>query len=149
MRMTAFVGSVLCIAMLLVSCTKKDIPTSGAEATGIEGIQWYLTEVGGLPVSLMADDKQPHILLDPAQKQATGFAGCNNFFGSYELDGSSLTFGPMGATRMACPDLETGLEMSVFEALESTRNWKKSDGDLLLLDEDAVLARFSFQKNES
>jgi heat shock protein HslJ len=97
----------------------------------------------------MADDKQPHILLDPAQKQATGFAGCNNFFGSYELDGSSLTFGPMGATRMACPDLETGLEMSVFEALESTRNWKKSDGDLLLLDEDAVLARFSFQKNES
>jgi len=149
MRMTAFVGSVLCIAMLLVSCTKKDIPTSGAQATGIEGIQWYLTEAGGLPVSLMADDKQPHILLDPAQKQATGFAGCNNFFGSYELDGSSLTFGPMGATRMACPDLETGLEMSVFEALESTRNWKKSDGELLLLDEDAVLARFSFQKNES
>jgi hypothetical protein len=40
-------------------------------------------------------------------------------------------------------------EMSVFEALESTRNWKKSDGELLLLDEDAVLARFSFQKNES
>jgi heat shock protein HslJ len=98
---------------------------------------------------LMADDKQPHILLDPAQKLATGFAGCNNFFGSYELDGASLTFGPIGATRMACPDLETGLEMSVFEALESTRNWKKSDGELLLLDEDAVLARFSFQKNES
>jgi heat shock protein HslJ len=97
---------------------------SGAEAAGIEGIQWYLTEVGGSPVSPMADDKQPHILLDPEEKQATGFAGCNNFFGSYELDGSSLTFGPMGATRMACPDLETGLETSVFKALESTRKWK-------------------------
>ena len=149
MRMTAFVGSVLCIAILLVSCTKKEMPTSRAESAGIEGIQWYLTEVGGSPVSPMADDKQPHMLLDPEEKQATGFAGCNTFFGSYELDGSSLTFGPMGATRMACPDLETGLEMSVFEALESTRNWKKSDGELLLLDEDAVLARFSFQKNES
>jgi heat shock protein HslJ len=149
MRMTAFVGSLLCIAMLLVSCTKKDIPTSGAEATGIEGIQWYLTEVGGLPVSLMADDKQPHILLDPAQKQATGFAGCNNFFGSYELDGSSLTFGPMGATRMACPDLETGLEASVFNALESARKWKIEGGDLLLLKAHGVLARFSREKYDS
>jgi heat shock protein HslJ len=55
----------------------------------------------------------------------------------------------MGATRMACPDLETGLETSVFEALEKTRKWKRSDGEILLLDEDAVLARFSFQKNES
>jgi heat shock protein HslJ len=149
MRITAVVGSILCITMLLVSCMKQATPPPGAEAAGIEGIQWYLTEVGGSPVSPMADDKQPHILLDPAQKRATGFAGCNHFFGSYELDGFSLTFGPMGATRMACPDLETGLEASVFEALENTRKWKKVEGDLLLLDGDAVLARFSFQKNES
>ena len=149
MRITAVVGSILCITMLLVSCIKQATPPPGADAAGIEGIQWYLTEVGGSPVSPMADDKQPHILLDPAQKRATGFAGCNHFFGSYELDGFSLTFGPMGATRMACPDLETGLEASVFNALESARKWKKTSGDLLLLDGDAVLARFSFQKKES
>ena len=148
MRMTAFVGSALCIAMLLVSCMKQATPPLVADAAGIEGIQWYLTEVGGSPVSPMAGDKQPHMLLDPEEKQATGFAGCNQFFGSYERDGSSLTFGPMGATRMACPDLETGLETSVFEALESTRKWKRSDGELLLLDGDAVLARFSFHKTE-
>ena len=132
--------------MLLVACMKQKAPSPGAENTGIEGIQWYLTEVGGSPVSPTADDKQPHMLLDPSQKQATGFAGCNHFFGSYELDGSSLTFGPMGATRMACPDLETGLETSVFEALENTRKWKQSGGALLLLDGDEVLARFSQEK---
>jgi heat shock protein HslJ len=132
--------------MLLVSCMKQAAPPLVADAAGIEGIQWYLTEVGGSPVSPMTDDKQPHILLDPEEKQATGFAGCNHFFGRYELDGFSLTFGPMGATRMACPDLETGLETSVFEALESTRKWKIDSGDLLLLDADAVLARFSQEK---
>jgi heat shock protein HslJ len=126
-----------------VLCRLHEAGNAGAEAAGIEGIQWFLTEVGGSPVSPMADDKQPHMLLDPEEKQATGFAGCNNFFGSYELDGSSLTFGPMGATRMACPDLETGLETSVFKALESTRKWKIEGGDLLLLDADDVLARFS------
>jgi heat shock protein HslJ len=144
--MTAFVGSALCIAMLLLSCMKQETPPPGAEAAGIEGIQWYLTEVGGAPISPMAGDKQPHMLLDPEEKQATGFAGCNNFFGSYELDGSSLTFGPMGATRMACPDLETGLEASVFHALENTRKWEKAEKELLLLDGDDVLARFSREK---
>jgi heat shock protein HslJ len=77
MRMTAVVGSALCIAMLLVSCMKQATPPPGAEAAGIKGIQWYLTEVGGSPVSPMAGDKQPHMLLDPEENQATGFAGCN------------------------------------------------------------------------
>ena len=43
---------------------------------------------------------------------------------------------------MACPDPETELETSVFKALERTRKWKQSDGGLLLLNGDAVLARF-------
>ena len=132
--------------MLLASCMKHATPDPGADAATIEGIQWYLSEVGGLPVSPMADDRQPPMLLDPAQKQVTGFAGCNHFFGRYKLDGSSLTLGTMGATRMACPDLETGLETSLFEALESTRKWKKADGELMLLNGDAVLARFTQEK---
>ena len=146
LRAQAIVGSFLCIAMLLVACMKQATSPPGAEKAGIEGIHWYLTEVGGTPVSPMAGGKQPHMLLDPEKKQVTGFAGCNHFFGSYERDGSSLTFGPMGATRMACPDLETGLETSVFEALENTRKWKQSGGALLLLDGDEVLARFSQEK---
>lgn len=143
------VGSVLCIvciAMLLVFCMKQATMPPGANAATLEDIQRYLTEVGGSPVSPMAGDRQPHMLLDPEEKQVTGFAGCNHFFGSYELEGSSLTFGPMGATRMACPDLETGLETSVFEALERTRKWKQADEELLLLDADEVLARFSQEK---
>lgn len=146
LRTTTIFGTVLCITMLLASCMKQTTVPPGADAAGIEGIQWYLTAVGGAPVSPMADDKRPHILLDPAENQVRGFAGCNHFFGSYELDGPSLKFAPLGSTRMACPDLETGLETSVFEALESTSQWKKSDGELLLLDGDTVLAGFSREK---
>jgi heat shock protein HslJ len=149
MKITAALCGAICIAMLLASCMKQAMPPSGAQAADIEGIQWYLTEVGGAPVSPMAGDKQPHILLDPAQKQATGFAGCNHFFGSYELDGSSLTFGQMGATRMACPDLEMGLETSVLEAVERTLGWKIEDGDLLFLKADDVLARFSREQSDA
>jgi heat shock protein HslJ len=126
---------------------KREATGPGQQAAGIEGIQWYLLEVGGSPISPMANDKQPHIMLDPARKQATGFSGCNNFFGGYELDGSSLKFGPVGSTRMACPDLETGLETEVFKALEQTRAWKFQGKKLFFLSSDIVaLARFSQEK---
>jgi heat shock protein HslJ len=34
----------------------------------------------------------------------TGSAGCNNFTGSYESDGASLTVGPLASTQMFCAD---------------------------------------------
>ncbi len=47
-----------------------------------------------------------------------GFGGCNNFFGSYELDGDEVKIGPLGSTMMAC---ETGMDQEavVLEALNS------------------------------
>jgi len=136
----------LFLGILLVSCVKRETAGPGPEAAGIEGIQWYLLEVAGSTISPMADDKQPHILLDPARKQATGFSGCNNFFGGYELDGSSLKFGPVGATRMACPDLETGLETEVFKTLDQTRAWETKEEELLFLNDSGVLARLTQKK---
>jgi len=136
-------GRLLLLGLLLVSCMKKEAAGIGPDADSLEGVQWYLQEVGGSPISSMAKDKQPHITLDASKKMATGFSGCNNFFGGYELDGESLKFGPVGATRMACPDLEMSLETEVFKALDQTRTWKIQDGELLFLDDSKVLARFS------
>jgi len=134
------------LGILLVSCVKRETAGPGPEAAGIEGIQWYFLEVAGSTISPMADDKQPHILLDPARNQATGFSGCNNFFGGYELDGSSLKFGPVGATRMACPDLETGLETEIFKVLDQTRAWKIQEEELLFLNDSGVLVRLTQKK---
>ncbi len=116
---------------------------SAPVAAGIEDMEWRLIEVSSAPFSPMAGEKQPHIMLDPVRKQATGFSGCNNFFGGYKFDGSSLKFGPVGSTRMACPDLETGLESEVFKALDQTRAWKIQDGELFFLSDSLVLARFT------
>ena len=140
------VGWFLLMGLLLVSCMTKETAGTGPDAVSMEGVQWYMLEVAGSPVSPMAHDKQPHIMLDPVQKRATGFSGCNNFFGNYERHGESLRFGPVGATRMACPDLEMGLETEVFKALDQTRTWKIQDGELLFLAEDKVLARFTMSR---
>jgi heat shock protein HslJ len=116
--------------------------------TGPEGIDWQLVEVAGAPVSLPANGKQPYIRLDPAQKKGTGFAGCNNFFSGYELQGHSLKLGLIGATRMACPDPETRVETGFFNALARTRGWKIREGVLLLVDDGDILARFKMKRAE-
>jgi len=67
--------------------------------------------------------------------------GCNRFFGGYELEGSALTFGTIGATKGACPDLEEAVETEFFKVLDATCRWRIVDGTLELLNGDLVLAR--------
>jgi len=139
-------GWALLFLSLLVSCMKSDRDNIGPAAIGIEDIEWQLLEVSGNPVSSLAGDSRPFLKFDAEKKQATGFAGCNNFFGGYELDGSSLKFGPVSATRMFCPDLQMSLETEVLKALDMTSAWKIMDGDLLFLNDSGVLARLTQKK---
>ncbi|TXK26211.1 META domain-containing protein, partial [Pontibacter qinzhouensis] len=59
-----------------------------------------------------------------------GFAGCNNFFGTYTLKNDRLALERLGSTRMACPDMEVeNYLMKVFGTVTSY----KIAGDLLTL----------------
>jgi len=141
-------GWAILFVTLLVACHGSGAGVTMPAAANIEGTKWLLTEVSGAPVSPMAGEKQPHILLDPAQKKITGFAGCNNFFSGYELDGSSLKFASVGSTRMSCPDLQMSLETEVFKALDKTSAWKISEDVLLFLDGRDILARFAMAQGD-
>jgi len=56
-----------------------------------------------------------------AEGRVTGNGGCNRFFGSYKVTGDALEFGPLGATRMACPDPIMDHETALFKVLEVNR----------------------------
>jgi heat shock protein HslJ len=110
-------------------------------ANNLTGIKWRVVELSGIPVATSLHGERPFILFDAAKRQVTGYAGCNRFFGGYSLEGDMLTFGLIGATKMACPDLEEGVETEFFKILDATRRWEIVDGTLRLLNGDAVLAR--------
>jgi heat shock protein HslJ len=137
------IGFVILFVILVVSCTAPEKRSTRPAATGIEGPEWQLLEVGGSPVSPTADKSRPFIRFDGTKKQASGFTGCNNFFGSYELDGSSLKFGPLGATRMFCEGVSGEIEIKFMQALEQTRTWELRDDTLFLYRGSKVLARFA------
>jgi heat shock protein HslJ len=48
-------------------------------------------------------------------------ADCNGGFGSYEMDGSNLTLGPIGTTLMLCP--EGGSGDAFLQALNQVTSW--------------------------
>ena len=131
---------------LLVSCIKSERGGISPVAIGIEGPKWQLVEVGGSPVSIQSGQsgkRLPFVRFDGDKKQATGFAGCNDFFGNYKLSGSSLKFGLIGATRMFCEGEAGEMEMRYMAAMKKTRAWNIRDGVLLFLDDSDVLARFT------
>lgn len=136
-------GLAILLVILLISCANRETVGAGAASIGIEGPKWHLVEVSDVAVLPLSGERRPFITFDATNKQASGFAGCNNFFGSYELDGSSLKFGPVGATRMFCEGAAGEVEMRFMASLEQTRTWELKDGALLLLDGSRVFARLT------
>lgn len=110
--------------------------------SSLENTYWRLTHLGDKPIPVIRWAHEPHFILHPDTRRASGAGGCNRFTGSYELKGDQLTFGETAGTMMACMEgMET--EKEFFAALKTVRKAKVSGQQLELLDaEDKPAARF-------
>lgn len=113
----------------------------GMGTAELEDTYWALVELGGKAVEVKVPEKAPFLELSSTKRSAYGFGGCNRFFGSYESSGESLTFGALGATRMACPE-GMDQEQELFTVLGKVTRYKVRDAVLELLADDTVVARF-------
>lgn len=112
-----------------------------APNSGLTSGEWALVALFGQPAPLGAEDRPATLAFEPDSGRVSGFAGCNRIFGGYALTGSSLSFGPLGMTRMAC-DKGMDLEHRYATALDSVRSYRVTGDTLELLGEDgATLAR--------
>lgn len=70
--------------------------------------------------------------------QATGSAGCNNYFGGYVVEGESLTIGPLGASLMSCEEPEGVMEQETdyLAMLDSVASYTIVGDTLTLLGAD-------------
>jgi heat shock protein HslJ len=66
-----------------------------------------------------------------SEGKITGKASCNNYFTSYEIDGSSLRItSPIGTTMMMCEDDVMLQERAFLGALETSKSYKTSGNTL-------------------
>ena len=91
----------------MVSCK------SAKESVSLTGVKWVAESLNGKEIKFKERGSEVFITLESDNKKVFGRAGCNRFFGTYEQNESQLTFSGMGATRMACPDMD--IETSFFQ----------------------------------
>jgi len=113
-------------ALWLVAC--------GTGAEDLEDKTWVL-ESYGEPDSLntVLEDSEINITFDSAEGTVNGSAGCNSYFGDYEVKGNKLSLpGPIGSTLMSCGEEIDEQERQYLGALEVTESFK-IEGDKLTI----------------
>lgn len=112
-------------------------PSASGDAGGIVGA-WDLVELG--PTADFAH-LVPTIEFS-ADGTVSGFAACNTFSGTYTTDGSSLSFGALATTKMACQRPASAVEADYVAALVGVTGWAiEPDGRLRL--DGPVALRFA------
>jgi heat shock protein HslJ len=101
----------------------------GPAARPLTGTAWVLEDLGGTAV---LDRAKPTLEFADSGKVA-GNASCNRFFGSVQLSGDSISFGPLGTTKMACADSSVGKQEATYlKALHDAERLQLDDRTLLI-----------------
>ena len=116
--------------VLFLAFARSDETISGYAGSGA----YQLTEMLGQPVNIQVT------IAFPEEGKIVGQAPCNRYFTSQDAPLPWFNVGPIGATKMACPDLD--LEQQYFETLMQVSLAEIQGDQLLLSDETQVLLSF-------
>ncbi|BCU07345.1 META domain-containing protein [Allochromatium tepidum] len=128
----------------VLSFTRIGAPTSGADDM-LQGRNWVLEAYADAQGTLVGPIRGTTIDLsfDP-RGRISGSDGCNRYLSGFTRAKSSLSFGPIATTRMACPATDGRAEQARAYAglLGRVSAYRIEDGRLLLLDaKGTTLAR--------
>jgi heat shock protein HslJ len=113
-------------SLLLVACgavggspsPAAESPDGPPAAGPLAGTSWRLLTIGG-----SAPPADVNVTLELTADQASGRSGCNQYSGSYTVEGAGISFGPLAVTEMACPEPQMGVEAAYMAALAAATTW--------------------------
>jgi heat shock protein HslJ len=126
-----------------MSCNEKK---EKSEAFGdIRGVTWLLSDIGYK--TLNNDIKTTLVFGD--EDKISGNAGCNNYFGSYELYPNGIKISNIGSTRKMCSEDVMEQEMTYLDILQKANSIKFTDNKLEI-DSKAEITSIKFvsEKNQ-
>ena len=121
--------SAIASAVVLISCGSTGKAVSTADLNG----EWTITGAMGSSIS-ESNGNRPVINFDTENNRVSGQSGCNRFMGGFTFNGegkNSISFSPVAATKMMCPDIET--EQKIYQALESAKKIQKNSSTSIVL----------------
>lgn len=129
--------------LMLVGCGSAGSDGQPAEpeiesSTSLNGTSWVLQEFGpdGSRTPVLPDTS---VTLTFEDGRISGSANCNTFFADVTQEGSALSFGPIGSTRMACPEPIMQQENDFLAALALVNHYVVAEGQLTLTYDGGLL----------
>jgi heat shock protein HslJ len=105
------------------------------EELTLEGPTWLLESYLNLEGQQTERLPQTRVTINFVDGEVSGSAGCNNYFGPYEVDGNNLTVGPLGSTMMMCIQDDTAIQETAYLAnLGNVASYAILDNQLQLQD---------------
>jgi heat shock protein HslJ len=117
------------IAAISLSACDGAEPATGGE---LEGVTWSLERYGD---TVVLDGSEITAVFDSGEGQVSGSAGCNHYFGGYQVSGSSLTVSQIGYTEMYCmyPEGVMEQESEFLRALQAAESYEVQDNGILVI----------------
>lgn len=144
MKNLSIVLTGIAATLIIASCSNSMVATGGSNHK-LEGTSWKLTGLSTINGDLPKTPKEVTMRLDTGRVFGSG--GCNRYFGSYTLNGSSVKFNGVASTKMFCQgamEVEDGL----MQSFNNTDGYHIRGKWLALLKGTDTLARFEASKTE-
>jgi heat shock protein HslJ len=107
------------------NCSPKLSPDSG---WGHQ--EWVVVEMREVPVQQSGGRRDAHITFDVTTKTFSGYGGCNQINGNYNVDKKMIKFTEVVSTKMSCNDID--FENTFLSTLNSIDHYEVRGNDLLL-----------------
>ena len=124
------IASLAVLAIVVAACSGSSAGSGGDIADTSWTLKTYASggSATSVPDGVFAD------LAFTADGAASGSSGCNQFSGSYTLDGATLTFGQLATTMRACDEPASTVEAAVLANLAAVRTFTATAETLELFD---------------
>lgn len=94
-------------------------PAYSGDPLPLAGVEWTLVAFGDEEIVQYDPARTPVNLIFGEDGSVSGKSGCNQYGGSYTVEGDKIVFGPLMGTLMACDESRMAVEAAYLNALGS------------------------------
>ncbi|MFC2016935.1 protease inhibitor I42 family protein [Chloroflexota bacterium] len=127
----------------IAACSNTSGLSGETPEYSLENVTWILESYGERgDLKAVLDGTEITATFNSDEGRVTGSAGCNSYFGDYEIDENKLFIPVVGSTEMYCMEPEGNMEQEVqyLKLLNSAESYEFSGSKLRIISGTQVLA---------
>ena len=121
LRMTLLSLAIVTLATACANETWQQDKQAIQKQPSLTGTSWWVEDIAGKGVI----DRSHTSIEFTEDGKVAGSTGCNRYFGSAEIDGSNISFGPLAGTRKMCPASLMDQEMKAANLLKYQKTFQR------------------------